>query len=93
MQVVILPDRDRHLVLGPDSVVVLPAAATHVVVDRELDREDLIRLPGVVIDYLYPNLELSDAGDEGDQLVHCNIVLARNGRAVHGVHHDLDGVF
>ena len=55
MLIVVL-DRDRQFVLGPDSVVVLPAAAAHVVVDGELDREVLVRLPGIVVDDLHPDL-------------------------------------
>ena len=91
MLIVVL-DRDRQFILGPDSVVVLPAAAAHVVVDRELDREFLVRLPGIVVDDLHPDLELSNARVEGDQFVNGHVVLARDSRAIHGVHHDLDGV-
>ena len=90
--IIILPDCNCHLILDPDSVVVLPAAAAHVVVDGELDREVLVRLPGIVVDDLHPDLELSNAWVEGDQFVNGHIVLARDGRAIHSAHYDLDSV-
>ena len=75
MLVVIIHNCDRHLGVGPEPVVVLPAATACADLRGELDQEVLVRLPGVVIDDLHRDIELGDARVEGDQLVHGHIVL------------------
>ena len=64
--VVIILNCDRHLGLGPEPIVVLPATTARAVLSGELDNEVLVRLHGIVIDDLHLDIELGDAGGEGD---------------------------